>query len=102
MQRRILVWRSVRPELTPEIIRELRELAAVSTWESWWVGPHAGSPERSWDGALVIDVATRQALDEFDADPRHLEVIGRIRPHLAEIAKVDLDLADAAISGAPS
>jgi len=99
MVRHVFLWKAVAGETQQgiiEILNTLRERCpGIVGWE---IGEHAAEPNPNgdpWDGALISDHESWEALDEYTRHPYHTEVVERLLPSFAERAVVDFEREDA-------
>ena len=93
MVRHIFLWRVVEGHDLDEIVATLNTLPercpGVVGWE---IGKHQGEPNPNgdpWDGALISDHESWEALDEYTNDPYHSEVVEKLLPRFSARAVVD-------------
>jgi hypothetical protein len=95
--RHIFLWRVAEGHDPAEIVKILNTLPercpGVVGWE---IGNHHGEPNENgdpWDGALISDHESWEALEEYSNHPYHTEVVERLLPRFAERAVVDFERA---------
>jgi hypothetical protein len=93
--RHIFLWRVAEGQDPAEIIEILNTLPkrcpGIVGWE---IAHHHGEPNENgdpWDGALISDHESWEALEEYSNDPYHTEVVERLLPRFAERAVVDFE-----------
>jgi len=96
MIRHVFLWKVAKGADPQEIIRILDELPTkVPGIQSWSRGRHQGAPGTSgalWDGALITDFATWEALQLYSDHPFHSDVVDRLTPMFADRAVCDFEL----------
>lgn len=98
MVRHVFLWR-VAPGNDPEdIVRILNTLPDnVPGIIGWEIGQHRGDPGDSgdpWDGTLISDFESWDALEAYSNHPFHLEVVETLLPRFSARAVVDFDRQD--------
>jgi hypothetical protein len=87
--RHIFAWRVAPGYDGNEIIAILNTLPKKlpDTVRGWDIGQHKGEPGDNgdpWDGVLVADFASWEALETYSNDPYHLSVVDTLMPMFAE------------------
>lgn len=95
MIRHVFAWKVAQghdPDKIVEILNTLPEkLDQIRYWE---VGQHKGDPGDNgapWDGVLISDFESWEALDAYSNDPSHLKVVEQLMPMFADRAVVDFE-----------
>jgi hypothetical protein len=95
--RHIFLWRVADghdPDEIVAILNTLRERCpGIVGWE---IGQHQGEPNENgapWDGALISDHPSWEALDEYSNDPYHSKVVEKLLPRFSDRAVVDIEVA---------
>lgn len=94
MIRHVFLWRVAPGHDAQEVVRILNTLPEKlpSIIAGWDIGSHVGDPGNNgapWDGALITDFASWEALEAYSTDPYHLSVVERLTPMFSERAVVD-------------
>jgi hypothetical protein len=96
MVRHIFLWRVAPGNDPDEILEILNTLPEnVPGIRGWQVGQHQGEPNENgdpWDGALISEHDSWEALEEYSSHPYHAEVVERLLPRLSARAVVDYEL----------
>ena len=96
MIRHVFMWKVAKGANPDEIFRILDELPGkISGIRLWSRGKHLGEPGNSgalWDGALITDFDSMEALDTYSKHPFHDDVVRRLTPMFADRAVVDFEL----------
>ena len=96
MIRHVFLWKVAKGANAQEIIRILDELPGkVPGIRTWSRGRHQGPPGDSgglWDGALISDFDSWEALARYSNHPFHSEVVSRLIPMFADRAVCDFEL----------
>lgn len=93
MIRHVFMWRvaaGADPKRVTELLTSLS--TRMSSLRSWELGEHVGDPGdngQPWDGVLISDFDSWEGLREYSDDPFHLEVVGELKPLVADRAVVD-------------
>jgi Stress responsive A/B Barrel Domain len=91
--RHVFLWRVAAGGDQDQLFELLDELPRTVPWiRNWSVGAHLGGWDDAaefWDGALVCDFDSVQALRAYLRHPCHQAVVERLLPLLAESAIVD-------------
>lgn len=97
MVRHVFLWKVASGHSIERILEILNTLPArVPVIRSWSTGPHQGEPGGSgdlWDGALVCDFDSFEALAQYSDHPYHQEVVEKLLPMFAARAVCDFTLA---------
>ncbi len=96
MVRHIFLWRVAPGHDHDEIIDTLNTLPGKCPGiTNWDIGRNAAPPNENgepWDGALISDHESWEALDEYSNHPFHSEVVAKLLPRFADRAVVDYEL----------
>lgn len=96
--RHIFLWQVVPGTEHDEIIDTLNTLRdRCPGIASWDIGRNEAPPNENgdpWDGALISDHESWEALDEYSNDPYHAEVVAKLLPKFQNRAVVDYVLGD--------
>ena len=95
MIRHVFAWRIAAGENHQEILNILNtlpeRLRMIANWE---VGVHQGDPGDNgapWDGVLICDFESWEALEAYSNDPYHISVVENLTPRFAKRAVVDFE-----------
>jgi hypothetical protein len=95
MVRHIFLWKVAPGENPAEIIELLNTLPercpGIVGWE---ISDHQAEPNPNgdpWDGALISDHESWEAMDAYTNHPYHMEVVEKLLPRFAERAVVDFE-----------
>jgi hypothetical protein len=94
--RHVFMWRVADggdPDGIIELLTSLQD--RVPGIVSWSVGRNQAPPNENgdpWDGALISDHESWEALDEYSNHPYHDEVVAKLLPQVSERAVCDWDL----------
>lgn len=98
--RHVFSWRLAEGHSGDKVVELLNTLPALLPQVvGWEVGQHKGDPGDNgapWDGVLVSDFDSWDALDSYSNDPLHLAVVEQLMPMFADRAVVDFERADGA------
>lgn len=93
------MWRVAPGNDPADVVDLLRTLQSRATGiASWDIGSNAGPPSENgdpWDGALISDHESWEALEEYSNHPYHTEVVEKLLPMLVARAVVDYERGDA-------
>ncbi len=99
MIRHVFAWRVAEGHSNDEIIEILNTLpGALPVIKYWEVASHEGDPGDNgdpFDGVLISDFDSWEALDAYSNDPIHQDVVQRLLPRFASRAVVDFERQDA-------
>ena len=95
MIRHVFMWKVAKGANPDEIFRILDELPGkVPGIRLWSRGKHKGEPGNSgasWDGALITDFDSMEALETYSKHPFHDDVVRRLTPMFADRAVCDFE-----------
>ncbi|MBI4262908.1 MAG: Dabb family protein [Acidobacteria bacterium] len=96
MIRHVFMWKVAKGADPDEIFRILDELPKnIPGVRLWSRGKHKGLPGNSgdlWDGALITDFDSMDALQQYSDHPFHEEVVNRLLPMFSARAVCDFEL----------
>ena len=96
MIRHVFMWKVAAGADPNEILRLLDELPKkISGIRLWSCGKHQGAPGGSgdlWDGALITDFDSMQALQTYSEHPFHTEIVNKLLPMFSARAVCDFEL----------
>lgn len=96
MIRHVFMWKVAKGASPDEIFRILDELPdKVPGIRTWSRGRHQGAPGGSgdlWDGALISDFDSMEALQIYSDHPFHQNVVERLLPMFSARAVCDFEL----------
>lgn len=99
MIRHVVTWKLAaedagqRAEQSAEVARRLNALdGVVPQLRSISAGANVAYPDANWDVALVADVDSIAALEEYQVHPAHEEVVEYVRSVVASRVAVDFEV----------
>lgn len=94
MIRHLFVWKSADADSAARVQAQLVALVdrAESVRDSVVARHEGDQTPRTWEGVMSCDFDSPDELDAFMASEDHLEVVGAIRPLLADVAMIDVPL----------
>src|SRR5688572_13418215 len=96
MIRHVFMWKVAKGANPDEIFRILDELPGkVPGIRTWSRGRHQGAPGGSgdlWDGVLIADYDSMEALEAYSNHPFHQNVVDRLLPMFSARAVCDFEL----------
>lgn len=99
MIRHVFAWRIAAGQNHQEILDLLNTLPEkLPIIKYWEIGVHQGDPGDNgapWDGVLISDFESWDALDEYSNDPYHVSVVEDLTPRFEARAVVDFERTDA-------
>ncbi|MCX6461061.1 MAG: Dabb family protein [Actinobacteria bacterium] len=99
MIRHVFAWRIAPGQNHQEILDLLNTLPEkLPIIKYWEIGVHQGDPSDNgapWDGVLISDFESWDALDEYSNDAYHVSVVENLTPRFASRAVVDFERTDA-------
>jgi quinol monooxygenase YgiN len=94
---RNVVMVKLRPDADPGAVRAVQEGFAAMNCPgtvSYTLGDDLRLREGNWSFAIVADFEDEEAYRAYDADPEHNRLRAQLAGHVAEIARVQFELAD--------
>lgn len=99
MIRHVFAWRIAAGQNHQEILDILNTLPEkLPIIKYWEIGVHQGDPGDNgapWDGVLISDFESWEALEEYSNDPYHVSVVENLTPRFESRAVVDFERNDA-------
>lgn len=96
MVRHVFAWRVASGYEQNEIVELLNTLPSkLDAIKGWQVGSHQGEPGDNgdpWDGVLISDFDSWDALESYSNDPIHLKVVELLKPMFAARAVIDYEV----------
>src|SRR5579884_57448 len=94
--RHVFLWRVESGNDPDEIVNLLNTLPnhcpGITGWE---IGRNQAPPNENgdpWDGVLISEHESWEALEEYSQHPYHNEVVGKVVPLMSDRAVVDFEL----------